>query len=151
MFLYAGGNSQHIGVEDNILRGKSRLLRQETVGAGAYLNLAFIRVRLPFLVKSHHNGGGTQSADTGSVLQEDGFTFFQGNGIDDALALYAHQPPLNHFPLGRVNHHGDTGYIRLRGYQIEESSHLLDGIQHTIVHIDVNHLRTVLYLLAGKG
>ena len=52
------------------------------------------------------------------MFKEDLLSFFQGDGIHDALSLHAHQAFLDHFPFGRIDHDGYTGNIRFGGDQV---------------------------------
>src|SRR5690606_31624712 len=51
--------------------------------------------------------------------------------------------------LGGVHHDGDAGDIRLRGDQLEERGHRLHGVEHALVHVDVDDLGAVFHLLLG--
>ena len=57
----------------------------------------------------------------------------------------------DYLPFRGVNHHRNTGNLRLRSNQIEESSHFSLCIQQAVVHIYIHHLRPVFYLLTGNA
>ena len=73
------------------------------------------------------------------------------DGVDDALALHALQSRTDDLPVGRVDHHGHSGNLRLGGNHIEEGGHLLTGIEQAVVHIDIDHECPVFHLLTGDG
>ena len=77
------------------------------------------------------------------------FSFFQADGVDDGFPLQTFQAGGDNLPFGRVYHYRNTGYFRLGSHQIEESGHFLFRIQQTVVHIYVDNLRSVFYLLTG--
>ena len=150
MFFHTGGDSQYIRIENDSVRIKIHFLPEETVSTSAHLNLPFKRVGLSFFIKSHYDRSRTQLFNTGGMLQEELFTFFQRNRIHYAFTLHAHQAFLDHLPFGRVDHHRDTRNIRFGSDQVQERRHFFHSIQHSIVHIDINHLRAVFHLFAGN-
>lgn len=113
---------------------------------------SYVRTCLPALfIKSHHHGCRTILLDGTRMLQEFIFPLLQGDGVDDGLALQAFQSGHNHFPLRGVYHDGNTGNLRFRSYQMEESRHLHLSIQQPVVHIYIDDLCTVFHLLAGNA
>ena len=83
------------------------------------------------------------------MTEEQLFTLFQRDAIDDALALYTFQACRNHIPLATVNHDGHAGNVGLGGNQVQEMRHLSLGIEQAVIHIDVNDQRPVFHLFAG--
>ncbi len=71
------------------------------------------------------------------------------DGVDDAFALDALQAGLDHLPLGGVDHDRHARDVRLTGDQVEEAHHGRFGVEHALVHVDVDDLRAVFHLLAG--
>jgi hypothetical protein len=53
--------------------------------------------------------------------------------------------------LRGVDHDRHAGDVRLRGDQVEEGDHRLDGVEHALVHVDVDDLRAVLDLLRATS
>ena len=51
--------------------------------------------------------------------------------------------------MGRVDHYGGLCHFRFPGYVAEELLHFQPGVQHGVVHVDVNDGRTVLDLPGG--
>jgi hypothetical protein len=76
------------------------------------------------------------------------FPFLQADGIHDRLALDAFQSRLQYVPAGRVDHQRHPRNIRFAGDEVEEFPHRRRGVQHPLVHVDVNDLRPVFHLLA---
>ena len=79
---------------------------EELVRALADLHLALDRVRLAGLVERHHHDAGAVAADRARLLEEVVLPFLQADRVDDALALHALQPGLEHRPLRAVDHTG---------------------------------------------
>ena len=73
------------------------------------------------------------------------------DGVDDALALHALEAGNNRVPARRVNHHRDLRDLRLRRDEVEELRHALLGVEHALVHVDVDDLRAALNLLPGDA
>ena len=72
----------------------------------------------------------------------------EADGVHHALPLDALEARLDHRPLGRVEHHRHSADPRLRGDELEEFHHGCLGVEHPFVHVDVDHLRAALHLLA---
>src|SRR3546814_6926381 len=72
VFGDAGGNGEHIGIENNVFRRKTHLVDQQPVGAFANLLAALQAVGLPLFVEGHDYGGGPILAAQTRVLQESG-------------------------------------------------------------------------------
>ncbi len=73
------------------------------------------------------------------------------DGIDDALALDALQPGLDHRPLRAVDHDRHARDVRLARDEVEELRHRRLAVEHALVHVDVDDLRAALDLLLGHG
>ena len=53
-------------------------------------------------------------------------------------------------PFRGVNHQGHAADIRLTRDQIDEVNHRLFGVEHALVHIDIDDLRAALDLVTGN-
>ena len=149
MFLNTRSHSQYIRVENDIMRIKIHLFCQYFISTGTDFNLTFKSICLSFFIESHHYNGSSQFFYQTGMFYKYLLPFLQRNRIDNGLSLQAFQSGLNDFPLGRVNHDRYTGYVGFGHDQIQESSHLLPGIQQTVIHIYINHQSTVFHLLAS--
>ena len=147
MFLNARTHGENIGVENDVLRRKPHLLREQAIGAPADAEFARHAVRLPFLVKGHHNHRRAIAPRQPRLAHKFRFPFLQADGVDHALTLGALQSRFDHRPFGRVNDNGHAGDVWLAGDQVEERGHRFFGVQHPLVHVHVNHLRPALHLL----
>src|SRR5690606_36132468 len=78
-----------------------------------------------------------------------GLAFLEADGVDDALALDALEAGFQNLPFGRVDHDGHATDVRLAGDQPQEARHGRLGVQHALVHVDVDHLGSSLHLLQG--
>ena len=149
MFLHSRGYGQHVRVEYDVMGIETDLVHQQTVSPCADFDLAFISIGLPLFIKSHHDDGRPKAFHLPGMDQENFLSFFQRDGIDDALALHAFQSSCNHVPFGRIYHDGHAGNLRLGGQQVQERHHLLPGIEKPVVHVDVDDQGSILHLLAG--
>ena len=66
----AGGDRENIGVEDNVFRRKIELLRQQTIGPGANLDLPICRIGLSGLIKRHDHHSGAIALTGARVFQK---------------------------------------------------------------------------------
>ena len=151
MFLNTRGYGQDIGVENNVLRRKTDFVHQNVVGPFADFNAAFVAVGLALLVECHHHGCRAVAQHFLGVFLEFFLAFLHRNRVDNRFALHAFQPGLNHFPLRGVNHERHAADVRLGGNQVQERGHHLHRIQHSFVHVHVNHLGAAFHLLAGHA
>ena len=149
VFLDAGGDREHVGIEDDVLGREADLFGQQPVGARADLDLAFDGIGLALFVEGHDDDRGAVAPHQPRLAQELGFAFLHRDRIDDALSLQALQSGLDHAPLRAVHHHRDARDVRLGGDQVEVLDHRFLRIEQALVHVDVDHLRAVLDLLAG--
>ena len=85
------------------------------------------------------------------MLAELLFAFLQRDRVDDALALQALQPGLDHLPLRGVHHEGNLGHFGLAGQQLQEARHGRDAVDHALVHADVDDVGAILDLLPGHA
>src|SRR3546814_5151152 len=148
VFLHAGGDGEDVGIEDDVLGRETDLLGEDLVGARADLDLAFAGVGLALLVEGHDHGRRAVAQHRPGLLDECGLAFLHRDRVDHALALQALEAGLDHAPLRRVDHHRDAGDVGLRGDQGQEAHHRLLGVDHALVHVDVEDLGTVGDLLA---
>ena len=79
-------------------------------------------------------------------MQELLFARFKADGVDHRLALDAAQTGFDDAPLGRVHHDGNAADVGLRGHEVEKRDHGFFGIEHALVHVHINDLRTILHL-----
>ena len=145
----AGGDCEDVGIEDDVLGRQADLFGQQAVGALADRELALRRFRLALLVEGHDHHGGAVAPDQAGLLQELGLALLEADGVHHRLALDAAQAGLDDGPLGGVDHHRDSADLRLASQEVEEAGHGRLGVQHGLVHVDVDDLGAVLDLLAG--
>ena len=148
VLLDAGGDGEDIRVEDDVLGWKVHLLGEKLVGALADRELALGRLGLTRLVERHDDNGGAVAQHLASVLQERPLAFLHADGVHHRLALHAFQARLDDRPFRRVDHDRHARDVRLGGDEVEEGRHGLLGIEHALVHVDVEHVGAVLDLLA---
>ena len=83
------------------------------------------------------------------MLDEEVDTLLHRDRVDDGFALDATQPGFDDVPLGGVDHHRDGADVGLGGDQLAEPVHRCEAVDHALVHVDVDDLRTGLDLLPG--
>ncbi len=151
VLLDAGGDGKDVGVEDDVLGCEPHLVDEDAVGPLADLDLAREGIRLALLVEGHHHGGGAVAAHQLRLVAEGVLALLHRDRVDDALALDALQPGLDHLPLRAVDHDRHARDLGLGGDELQEALHRGLAVEHGLVHVDVDHLRTVLDLLARHG
>ncbi len=149
VLLDAGGDGEDVRVEDDVFRREADFVDQDVVAALADLALARGGVGLADLVEGHHHHGGAIALAQLGVVLELLDAFLHGDRVDDALALDALEARLDHVPLGGVDHDRHARDVRLAGDQVEEAHHRRLGVEHALVHVDVDHLGAGFDLLQG--
>ncbi len=148
VLLDAGGDREDVGVEDDVLGREADRFGQELVGARADFGLARVGVGLAGFVEGHHDHRRAVAQAQFRAFDELGLAFLHRDRIDDALALDALEAGLDHAPLRRVDHDRHARDVGLRGDQEQEAHHRRLGVEHALVHVDVDDLRAVFHLLA---
>ncbi len=145
----AGGDREHVGIENDVFRRETLFLDQDLVGAAADFLAALQRVGLAQFVERHHHHRRAVAAAQAGVVAERLQAFLHRDRVDHRLALHALQAGLDDVPLGAVDHHRHARDVGFGGDQVQEAVHARHRIQHGLVHVDVDDLRAVLDLLAG--
>jgi len=148
MLFDTGCHRKNVRIENNIFRRKADFVHQQVVGASANLLAPLQRIGLTFFVERHDDGCRAVAARELGLADEFRLAFFHADRIHDRLALNTLQAGLDDFPLGRIEHGRHAGDVRFGGNQVHELLHGGGRIQHRLVHVDVDDLRTVLDLLA---
>ena len=150
MLLHTRSNRQHVGIEDDVLRREADLLGQDSIGALGNCHLVLDARGLAGLVEAHHQNGGTVASDKAGLLAESFLALLEADRVDDALALKAFQPRLDHRELRAVDHDRQPGDVGLGGDQVEEGGHGRFGIEHPLVHVDIEDIRATGHLVVGN-
>ena len=148
MLLDAGRDGEDVGIEDDVFGREADFLGQELIGAPADLELPLGRLGLALFVEGHHHHGSAVAAHFPRVFEKGPLAFLQADRIDHRLALHAFQACLDHRPFRGVDHDRHARDVRLGRDQIEEGDHRCFGVEHALVHVDVEHVGAVLDLLA---
>ena len=138
---------QNVWIENDVVCGKPRLLRQQIVGARADFDFALEGVGLAFLIERHHDGGCAVSPDQLCMAQKFFFAVFQADRVHDGFALDAFESGFDDAPLRAVDHDGDARDFRFAADQIQEANHRRFRIDHPFVHVHVEQVRAALHLL----
>ena len=146
VFIDARGNRENIGIEDNVVGVEIQLTHQQVVTAFADFLAPLQVVGLAVLVKRHDHDGGTIALAQPGLGEKLFLTGFEADRIHHGLALDAFQSGLDDLPFGGVDHDGHPGNIRFGRYQVEEGHHGGFGVQHALVHVDVDDLGAVRHL-----
>ncbi len=145
----AGGDGEHVRVEDDVLGGEPGLLRQQVVGPAADRHLALDGVGLALLVEGHDDHAGAVVADAPGLVEERLLALLEADRVDDALALHALEPGLEHAPPRAVDHDRDAGDLGLGGDQVQERGHRLLAVEQVGVHVHVEQVGAAAHLLQG--
>ena len=109
----SGCDRKNVWIENNVFGRKPHLVHQQIVGACTNFLTTLERVGLTFFVKSHHHRCGPITTAQLRLFEERLLPLFEGNRIDDRLALYAFKSRLDYRPLGTINHDRHTRDIGL--------------------------------------
>ena len=151
VFLDAGGDGEDVGVEDDVLGVEADLLGEDAVGAFADGDFALDSVGLAAFVEGHDDDGGSVAPDDARLADELILALLERDGVDDAFSLETLEAGLDDIEAGAVHHDWDAGDVGLGGEEFEVALHGGFGVEHTLVHVDVEDLGSVLDLLAGDG
>ena len=150
VFVNTGCYRKNIRIKDDILRCKLYCIDQNSIRSLANGYSSVIRICLPSFIKCHDNRSRSISLHQLGLLNKFFLACFQADGVDNPFSLQTFQARFNHFPLGRINHHRDARYLRLRGHQVQELDHGRFRIEHAFVHVHINHLGATTHLIEGN-
>jgi len=148
VLLDAGGNGEDVGIENDVLGCEAHPLGEDAVSPLTDGDAPLDAVGLALLIEGHDHRRCAVAAHRARVLDEALLAFLEADGVDDCLALHALQARLDDRPLGGVDHHRHARDVGLGRHQVEEAYHGGFRVQHALVHVDIDHLRTVGHLLA---
>ena len=151
VLLHAGADGEDVRVEDDVLGVEADLLDQELVRAHADAHLLRLGGSLALLVERHHDDGGAVALHRLGLLEELLLAALERDGVHDALALAALEASLHDVELGRVDHEGHLGHVRLGNHQVHEADHRRLAVDEAVVHVDVDDVGAVLHLLVCDG
>ena len=151
VLLDTGRQRETVRVKDDVLGREADLVGQDSVGPAEDLLAPHQIVGLTLLVEGHHDDGGTVLAAQPCLADELLLALFHGDRVDDRLALHVLQARLHDLPLGGVDHHRNAADVRLGCDQLGKPVHRGDAVDHALVHVDVDDLRTDLDLLQRDG
>ena len=149
VFVDPRADGEDVGIEDDVLWIEARLLDKDSVTAGADLDLALQTVGLAGFVERHDDHSRPVGLAAAGRVEEGLLALLEADGVDDGFALHAFQPRLDDLPAARIDHHRHPGDVRLGGDPVEETDHGGLGVEHALVHVDVDHLGAGFDLLAG--
>ncbi len=147
VFFNARGDGKHVGVKNDVFRGKAHTVHQGAIRPFADFNFALVGVGLALFIKSHDHRCSAIASNQARLVDEVVLAFFQADGVDDALALNAAQARLNHRPFRRVHHHRHAGNVGLGRHEVQKTHHGRFAVEHGFVHVHINDLRAVFHLL----
>ena len=149
VFINPGRDGKDVRVKDNIFRREAHLFGKNLVRPTADLNFARAGVGLALLVKGHHHHCSTVATQQLRVMDKGLNPLFHRDGVNDAFTLNALQPFFDYFPFRGVDHNRHAGDIRFTGNQVEETNHRRFGVEHPLIHVDIDDLRAAFHLLTG--
>ena len=147
VLLHARGDGEDVRVEDDVLGLEADLVDEQAVGALADLHLAVGRVGLALLVEGHDDRAGAVAAHRARLGQEVLLALLEADRVDDALALHALEPGLDHRPARAVDHDRQPRDLGLGRHEVEEPRHGRLGVEEVGVHVDVEDVRAAAHLV----
>ncbi len=151
VLFHARCHGQDVGIEDDVFGRKADFIHENPVGALRNANLVLVTRGLALLVKRHHHRSRAILQNRPRMFAKFRLALLERNRIHNALALYAFQARLNHFPLRRVHHERHFGHFRLAPKQLQVTRHRGYAVDHALVHADVEHVGAVFHLLPGHA
>ena len=88
VLLHTRGNSEHIGVEYNVVRINTHLFGEQFISTLTYFYFASIGCSLSFFVESHNYHSCAILMDGTGMVKKECFAFFQRDGVDHTFALH---------------------------------------------------------------
>ncbi len=140
VLLDPGGDREDVGIEDDVLRRKADLLGEDAIRALTDLHLARSRIGLSLLVERHDDDRRSIAAHESRVRTKRLFPFLQADRVDDPLPLYALEARFDHRPLRAIDDDRHARDLRLGADEVEKRRHRLLGVEHALVHVDVDHV-----------
>mmetsp|Transcript_55188 Transcript_55188/g.146427 ORF Transcript_55188/g.146427 Transcript_55188/m.146427 type:complete len:1471 (+) Transcript_55188:155-4567(+) len=145
----ASGDREHVRVENDVPRREVDLgADHDVVRALAHVDLVLVAGGLALLVEGHDDNGGAKALDNLGLADKLGLALLERDGVDDALALAALKAGLDDVEFGRVDHERQLRDVGLGDEHVEELLHRVLAVEQALVHVDVDHLRARLGLVA---
>mmetsp|Transcript_11469 Transcript_11469/g.19061 ORF Transcript_11469/g.19061 Transcript_11469/m.19061 type:complete len:295 (+) Transcript_11469:2100-2984(+) len=147
VLFHSSADCQHIRIENDIFRREFHLVHKNVVTTLADAQLLRCRGSLTIFVESHHHNSGTVLLQQSGLLHEQLLANLQRNRVDDALSLAPLQSSKDNIELRRVKHKRNLRYLWLRHSNLDKLLHGSKTIQHTVIDVDVQDVRTIFDLL----
>ena len=147
VLLEPGRDGQYVGVDDDVLGRHPGPIHKQSVGALGDRDAAFGGIGLAGLVEAHDNAAGAVAAQRAGLVEEVLLALLEADGVGDRLALHALEPGLDDRPLAGVDHDRDAGDLGLGCDHVEKRRHGLLGVEHALVHVDVDDVGAVAHLV----
>ena len=101
-------------------------------------------------IECHHDHRRAVAFDQTRAPLEFFLTFLKRNRVHDSLPLHALKPRFDDIEVGAVDHDGELGDVGFGSDIVQKLSHCLRGIEHALVHIDVDNICAAFNLFAGN-
>ena len=147
VLLDAGRDREDVRVEDDRLRIEADLVDEQPIGALADRDLALGGVGLADLVERHHHHGRAVALHGARLGEEVRLALLEADRVGDAAPLHALEAGLDHAPLRAVDHDRDARDLGLGRDQVQEPGHHLLGVEHALVHVDVEDVGAAAHLI----
>ena len=151
VLLHSRRYCENIGIKNNVLRWEADFFGKNVISTLANLDFSFKSIGLAFFIKRHNNDRSTIFENFACMLFELCLAFFHADGIHHTLALHAPETGFDHGPFRGVDHHWHPRNVRLGHNQLQKFLHRIFGVEHALVHIDVDYLGAVFNLLPRNG
>ena len=145
----AGGDGQHVGIEDDVVGRERQLLGQDVKGAFTDGDTPLEGICLTHLIEGHDDHCGAVAPRQTRLLFERLGALLEADGVHHALALDPLQARFDHRPLGGVDDDRQPRDVGLGRHHVQERRHRLLAVEEALVHVHVDHLGAALDLAAG--
>ena len=133
VLLHAGGDGEHVQVEDDVLGQEADLADEEVVAPQRDLDLLLRRRRLPVLVERHDDDRRAVLLADLRALDEVRLALLQADRVDEALALHELQTGLDDAHRRRVDAERDARDVGLGAEVAQELPHGLRTVRDVAV------------------
>ena len=144
--LDAGRHGEDVRVENDVVGVETDRIDEKTVCAAANCDAAVERIGLALFVERHNDHCRTHRLDKARVVDKRRFALFETDGVDYSFALQAFKSGLDDVPLRRIEHKRHASDVGVGRKQVDEPAHFRLGVEHRVVHVDVDDLRPVFDL-----
>ena len=148
MLLDASSDGENVGIENDVLWRKMDFIDKDPIGSFANADLFIVGGGLAIFIERHDYHRGTVFLDVSRAFFELFFSLLERDRVDDSFALQVFDTFFQNLPFRGIDHDRNFGNVRLALQKLQETCHHRLAIDETIVKANIDHVGTVLDLLA---